>query len=84
MSLIPIAHITAIECVAQYILSECHEHVTSSLSTNSELIEKLLNAGLPATQPAILTADSQSAGRGQHGEAGNHPKAICIFLFTTH
>lgn len=81
MSLIPIAHITAIECVAQYILSECHEHVTSSLSTNSELIEKLLNAGLPATQPAILTADSQSAGRGQHGRSWQSPKGNLYFSF---
>ena len=81
ISLIPIAHITAIECVAQYILSECHEHVTSSLSTNSELIEKLLNAGLPATQPAILTADSQSAGRGQHGRSWQSPKGNLYFSF---
>lgn len=81
MLLIPIAHITAIECVAQYILSECHEHVTSSLSTNSELMEKLLNAGLPATQPAILTADSQSAGRGQHGRSWQSPKGNLYFSF---
>ncbi|MBI0426099.1 biotin--[acetyl-CoA-carboxylase] ligase [Psychrobacter sp. NG27] len=56
-------------------LSELHHrHVVSSASTNSELIEQLQNGTLDATAVQLLTAETQSAGRGQHGRSWQSPR----------
>ena len=51
-----------------------HRHVTSSASTNSELIEAVQNGTLNATELQLLTAESQSAGRGQRGRSWQSPR----------
>ena len=51
-----------------------HRHVVSSASTNSELIEQLQNGTLDATAVQLLTAETQSAGRGQHGRSWQSPR----------
>jgi len=50
-----------------------HRHVVSSASTNSELIETIQNGTLNATDMHLLTAETQSAGRGQHGRSWQSP-----------
>ncbi|MDN5566872.1 MAG: biotin--[acetyl-CoA-carboxylase] ligase [Psychrobacter sp.] len=50
-----------------------HRHVPSSLSTNSELIEAIKTHSLSADQPHLLTADTQTAGRGQRGRSWQSP-----------
>ena len=50
-----------------------HRHVPSSLSTNSELIEAIKDQSLSADQPHLLTADTQTAGRGQRGRSWQSP-----------
>lgn len=51
-----------------------HRHVTSSASTNSELIEALQSGSLDIDKKHLLTSDSQSAGRGQHGRSWQSPR----------
>ena len=51
-----------------------HRHVVSSASTNSELIEQIQNGKLDATAVQLLTAETQSAGRGQHGRSWQSPR----------
>ncbi|GAF52014.1 LOW QUALITY PROTEIN: biotin operon repressor [Psychrobacter sp. JCM 18900] len=51
-----------------------HRHVASSASTNSELIEALQNGSLDVTTVHVLTAEAQSAGRGQHGRSWQSPR----------
>jgi BirA family biotin operon repressor/biotin-[acetyl-CoA-carboxylase] ligase len=51
-----------------------HRHVASSASTNSELIEALQNGTLDVATVHILTAETQSAGRGQHGRSWQSPR----------
>ena len=51
-----------------------HRHVTSSASTNSELIEAVQDGTLNATELHLLTAESQSAGRGQRGRSWQSPR----------
>ncbi|WP_352310227.1 biotin--[acetyl-CoA-carboxylase] ligase [Psychrobacter sp. W2-37-MNA-CIBAN-0211] len=51
-----------------------HRHLTSSASTNSELIADVQNGTLNATKMHLLTAETQSAGRGQHGRSWQSPR----------
>lgn len=51
-----------------------HCHLTSSASTNSELIADVQNGILNATEMHLLTAETQSAGRGQHGRSWQSPR----------
>lgn len=51
-----------------------HHHVTSSVSTNSELIDAVQDATLDATELHLLTAETQSAGRGQRGRSWQSPR----------
>ena len=50
-----------------------HRHLISSGSTNSELIADVQNGTLNATEMHLLTAETQSAGRGQHGRSWQSP-----------
>ena len=50
-----------------------HRHLTTSSSTNSELIAAVQNGALDATAMHLLTAETQSAGRGQHGRSWQSP-----------
>lgn len=50
-----------------------HRHVVSSASTNSELIDAIQDGTLDATEMHLLTAETQSAGRGQHGRSWQSP-----------
>ena len=51
-----------------------HRHVVSSASTNSELIDQLQSGILDVTAVQLLTAETQSAGRGQHGRSWQSPR----------
>ena len=51
-----------------------HHHLASSGSTNSELITALQNGRLNAAEMHLLTAETQSAGRGQHGRSWQSPR----------
>ena len=51
-----------------------HRHVDSSISTNSELIEAIQDGTLAANAPHLLTADTQSAGRGQRTRSWQSPR----------
>lgn len=51
-----------------------HRHVASSVSTNSELIAAVQNSALNAAQMHLLTAETQSAGRGQRGRSWQSPR----------
>ena len=51
-----------------------HRHLASSGSTNSELITALQNGSLNAAEMHLLTAETQSAGRGQHGRSWQSPR----------
>lgn len=51
-----------------------HRHLISSGSTNSELIADVQNGRLNATKMHLLTAETQSAGRGQHGRSWQSPR----------
>jgi len=51
-----------------------HRHVASSASTNSQLIEALQNGSLDVATVHVLTAETQSAGRGQHGRSWQSPR----------
>ena len=50
-----------------------HRHLASSASTNSELITAVQDGTLDAAQMHLLTTDTQSAGRGQHGRSWQSP-----------
>lgn len=50
-----------------------HCHVCHSHSTNSQLIEDICRKKLSPDQVHLLTADQQSAGRGQHGRDWQSP-----------
>ncbi len=50
-----------------------HRHVINSASTNSELIAAIKGEKLSSSQPHLLTADTQSQGRGQHGRSWQSP-----------
>lgn len=51
-----------------------HRHLTTSASTNSELIADVQNSRLNAAEMHLLTAETQSAGRGQHGRSWQSPR----------
>ena len=51
-----------------------HRHVASSTSTNSELIAALQDGTLDAATVHVSTAETQSAGRGQHGRSWQSPR----------
>ena len=51
-----------------------HRHVASSASTNSELIAALQDGTLDAATVHVLTAETQSAGRGQLGRSWQSPR----------
>ena len=51
-----------------------HRHLISSCSTNSELIADVQNGTLNAAVMHLLTAETQSAGRGQHGRSWQSPR----------
>ena len=51
-----------------------HRHVANSASTNSELIAALQDGTLDAATVHVLTAETQSAGRGQHGRSWQSPR----------
>ena len=51
-----------------------HRHVASSVSTNSELIAEVQNSTLHAAHKHLLTAEAQSAGRGQRGRSWQSPR----------
>ena len=50
-----------------------HRHVVSSPSTNSELIEALQAAEVDINDKQLLTAETQTAGRGQHTRSWQSP-----------
>ncbi len=50
-----------------------HRHVVSSVSTNSELIADIETGKLDSDKVHLLTADSQSGGRGQHKRSWQSP-----------
>ncbi|MGM8885429.1 biotin--[acetyl-CoA-carboxylase] ligase [Psychrobacter sp. 1U2] len=50
-----------------------HRHVTTSVSTNSELIEAIQSGTLSANDRQLLTAETQTAGRGQHTRSWQSP-----------
>ena len=51
-----------------------HRHLTTSASTNSELIATVQNGTLNAEAMHLLTTETQSAGRGQHGRSWQSPR----------
>lgn len=51
-----------------------HRHVSHSHSTNTQLINEIKSAQLDGSELHLLTADSQSAGRGQRGRSWQSPK----------
>ena len=61
-----------------YVLSHLpelnHRHLTTSGSTNSELIAAVQDGLLNAGEMHLLTAETQSAGRGQHGRSWQSPR----------
>jgi len=59
---------------SSYLAELNHRHVASSASTNSELIEALQNGSLDVATVHVLTAETQSAGRGQHGRSWQSPR----------
>ena len=50
-----------------------HRHVRTSTSTNTELMNALQNGSLDTRQTHLLTADIQTAGRGQRGRSWQSP-----------
>ncbi|WP_087042088.1 biotin--[acetyl-CoA-carboxylase] ligase [Psychrobacter sp. JB385] len=50
-----------------------HRHLVTSGSTNSELIDALQTGVLDTTNMHLLTAETQSSGRGQHGRSWQSP-----------
>ncbi|TXD97090.1 biotin--[acetyl-CoA-carboxylase] ligase [Psychrobacter frigidicola] len=50
-----------------------HRHVISSASTNSELIEAIKDSSLSADKVHLLTAETQTAGRGQRERSWQSP-----------
>lgn len=50
-----------------------HRHVISSPSTNSELIDAIQDGTLSTNKPHLLTAETQTAGRGQRDRSWQSP-----------
>lgn len=58
--------------------SLCHTHLASTHSTNSQLIDWMVlsyqdQSPTDHNRPHLLTADTQSSGRGQHGRTWQSP-----------
>lgn len=53
---------------------QTHRHVSSSVSTNTELMTQVLDGALDSSLIHVLTADTQTAGRGQKGRNWQSPK----------
>ena len=51
-----------------------HRHLDNSSSTNSELIAALQHGALNSAEMHLLTAETQSSGRGQHGRSWQSPR----------
>lgn len=51
-----------------------HRHLVSSGSTNSELIAEVQAGALDPAQMHLLTAETQTSGRGQHGRSWQSPR----------
>lgn len=51
-----------------------HRHVDSSISTNSELIDQVQSGALDASVCHLLTAGTQTAGRGQRTRSWQSPR----------
>ena len=51
-----------------------HRHVVSSPSTNSELIDAIRDGALCAGEVHLLTAETQTAGRGQRERSWQSPR----------
>ncbi len=58
-----------------------HTHKAHSHSTNSELITAISMGKLPSHLPHLLTADTQSGGRGQHGRSWVSPMGNVYLSF---
>lgn len=56
------------------IAQQVHRHVSSSVSTNTELMTQVLDGALDSSLIHVLTADTQTAGRGQKGRSWQSPK----------
>lgn len=67
----PLSHSTS--SVLSHLPELNHRHLSSSSSTNSELISALQEGILDASAMHLLTAEFQSAGRGQHGRSWQSP-----------
>ena len=50
-----------------------HRHVSHTTSTNSQLLQEIKSTHLDPAVPHLLTADSQSAGRGQRHRSWQSP-----------
>ncbi len=73
----PLAHLS--DCLPDSLVLDHlpelnHRHLTTSPSTNSELITDVQNGTLNAAEMHLLTAATQSAGRGQHGRSWQSPR----------
>jgi BirA family biotin operon repressor/biotin-[acetyl-CoA-carboxylase] ligase len=64
---------SASEHLASYLSHLNHKHVTSSASTNSQLIIAIQDGTLSANSAHLLTADTQTAGRGQRERSWQSP-----------
>ena len=51
-----------------------HRHIDHIDSTNTALMDNIKSAQLEPTMPHLLTASTQSAGRGQHNRSWQSPK----------
>ena len=60
-----------------------HRHLDNSSSTNSELIAALQHGALNSAEMHLLTAETQSSGRGQHGRSWQSPRGN-IYLSLYH
>ncbi len=56
------------------ILFNHHQHLATNTSTNSELIESIIQNKINPHQMHLLTADKQSNGRGQQGRQWQSPQ----------
>lgn len=71
----PINHVLEPESLTLAHMPELnHCHLISSGSTNSELITAVQTGTLDPTQMHLLTAETQSSGRGQHGRSWQSPR----------
>ncbi|WP_350561401.1 biotin--[acetyl-CoA-carboxylase] ligase [Psychrobacter sp. CAL346-MNA-CIBAN-0220] len=59
--------------LSPYLSGLTHRHVVSSASTNSELIEAIQAQMLDTDTAHLLTAETQTAGRGQRGRSWQSP-----------